>query len=71
MKVLDNKLAEGDWLMGGRFTVSDLNVASVMGPLRPVKFDFEPFPNVAKWFLACSSRPAAAKARELQMAQVD
>jgi len=57
--------------MGGRFTVSDLNVASVMGPLRPVKFDFEPFHNVAKWFLACSSRPAAAKARELQMAQVD
>jgi len=71
MQVLDNILADQEWLMGGRFTVADLNVASVMGPLRPVKFDFEPFPNVAKWFLACSSRPAAVKARELQMAQVD
>ncbi len=71
MKVLDGILAEREWLVGERFTVADLNVASVMGPLRPVKFDFEPFPNVAKWFLACSSRPAAVKARELQMAQVD
>ncbi len=58
MAVLDAQLAKQPWLLGDRFTVADLNVASVMVWARFAKYDFSPYPHVADWLKRCTSRPA-------------
>jgi glutathione S-transferase len=61
--VLDGALAGKDYLMGGRFTVADLNVAAVLTWARPAGVDFANRPNVEAWLARCLARPAFAKAR--------
>jgi glutathione S-transferase len=58
LKVLDRHLSGRPWLLGGRFTVADLNVASVLDWQRPTKLDLSPHPRVADWLSRCLSRPA-------------
>ncbi len=58
MAVLEAHLADRPWLLGDRFTVADLNVASVMVWGRFAKYDFSPYPQVAGWLKRCTSRPA-------------
>jgi glutathione S-transferase len=56
---LDKHLAgNGGYVVGGRFTVADLNVAEVIRYAMPAKELFEAAPNVAKWLAACQARPA-------------
>lgn len=66
--ILDNALKGRDWLVGNRFTVADLNVASVCYRLL-VYPDLAKFPNAKRWFDACWARPAAQHARKLREAQ--
>lgn len=56
--VLDKELAGTGYLVGGRFTVADINVAEVVRYAQPAKELFEANPNVKKWIEACQSRPA-------------
>lgn len=56
--VLDGALAGQDWLMGGRFTVADLNVACVLAWAKGAKLDLSAFPNVSAWLGRCLGRPA-------------
>ncbi len=56
--VLDKELAATGYLVGGRFTVADINVAEVVRYAQPAKELFDANPNVAKWIAACQSRPA-------------
>ena len=63
LKVLDGALAGRDFLLKDGFSIADLNVASVLGLLAVARFDFSPWPNVARWFQACLARPAFARAR--------
>lgn len=56
--VLDGALAPTGYLMGGRFTVADLNVAEVIRYAMPARELFEANPNVARWLAACHARPA-------------
>lgn len=58
--VLDGVLAQRGHLVGGRFTVADLNVASVLGFLMYAQADFSAFPAVKAWLDASWARPAAA-----------
>lgn len=58
--VLEQHLAGQEWLVGGRFTVADLNVASVMAWARAAKLDLSPWPRVAGWLGRCLGRPAFA-----------
>lgn len=58
--VLEQHLAGQDWLVGGRFTVADLNVASVMAWAKAAKLDLSPWPRVAAWLGRCLGRPAFA-----------
>jgi len=58
--VLEQHLAGQDWLMGGRFTVADLNVASEMAWAKAAKLDLSPWPRVAAWLGRCLGRPAFA-----------
>ena len=58
LAVLDAALAESPYLLGSRFTVADLNVAGVVAGLGFAKFDLAPWPKVAAWVQACTSRKA-------------
>ena len=63
LRVLDAALAGRSHLLGGSFTIADLNVASVLGLARLVGYDVSRFANVARWLDACLARPAFARAR--------
>jgi glutathione S-transferase len=60
--VLDCALDGKDYLVGGRFTVADLNVASVLSSVKLAKMSLEPYPHVDRWLRACLPRPAQKKA---------
>ena len=57
--VLDKALREsGGHLVGGRFTVADLNVAEIIRYAQAAPELFASAPNVQGWITACQSRPA-------------
>lgn len=57
--VLDATLAQGGgYVMGGRFTVADINVAEIMRYAKPAAELFEAAPHVKAWLAACQERPA-------------
>jgi glutathione S-transferase len=64
--VLDSAVSATPYLLGGDFTVADLNVAAVLSWARPARLDFTPFPKAADWLSRCALRPAAKAARDLQ-----
>ncbi len=58
--VLDGALA-GAFLVGGRFTVADINVAEVVRYARNADELFQSAPRVKAWYDACVARPAYRK----------
>jgi len=64
--VLDRALAETGWLVGGRFTVADINVAEVVRYAQSASALFDAAPNVKRWLAACQSRPAFKKMWEIR-----
>ena len=64
--VLEGVLGCTSHLLGNRFTVADLNVASILAWARPAQIDMAAFPQVAEWLKNCAERPAARAARQLQ-----
>lgn len=50
--------AGGGWLVGGRFTVADLNVAECARYAQTAPALFEKHPAVKDWLAACHARPA-------------
>jgi glutathione S-transferase len=63
-KVLDAALAKTPYLLGGDFTVADLNVAAVIS--RAIDMDLSHAPNLKDWLTRCLDRPAARAALELK-----
>ena len=57
-QVLDDALAANGHLVGGRFTVADINVAEVIRYASPAPELFEAAPHVKAWLAACQARPA-------------
>ncbi|TMJ26928.1 MAG: glutathione S-transferase family protein [Alphaproteobacteria bacterium] len=55
--VLDGALGDGH-LVGGRFTVADINVAEVVRYAQAAPELFEKAPRVKAWLAACQARPA-------------
>lgn len=74
IKALDAALAKTGYLVGGRFTVADINVAECLRFAQAAPEVFEGAPHVQKWLAACQGRPAfkamMAK-RDAEPAQVD
>jgi glutathione S-transferase len=66
LQVLDGVLGPTPYLLGERFTVADLNVASILAWARPAQIDMSAFPKVAEWLRICAERPAARAVRQLQ-----
>lgn len=64
LAALEAVLRERQWLVGDRFTVADLNVASVLG--RALAWDLAETPALKAWLARCWSRPAAIAARRLR-----
>ena len=62
LAVLDKELGRRRFLLGDRFTLADLNVASVLLIAPMARIDLSKYPNVQRWLAACSDRPAAKKA---------
>ena len=60
MEALDAALADG-FLVGGRFTVADINVAEVVRYALPAPEVLEAAPRVKAWLSACHARPAWKK----------
>jgi glutathione S-transferase len=67
-RVLDAHLAERPWLLGDRFTVADLNVATVMDLAPQCGIALDAWPRVQAWHHAALARPAAADWRDVQFA---
>jgi len=63
-RVLDEVLADRDYLLGRDFTVADLNVAAVIS--RAIEMDLSATPSLARWLRACLARPAAREAGRLR-----
>jgi glutathione S-transferase len=60
--VLEAALKEGGGhLVGGRFTVADLNVAEVLRYAQPASSLFDAAPHVKRWIETCQARPAFQK----------
>jgi glutathione S-transferase len=60
--VLDGALAGRDTLLGGGFSVADLNVASVLSWAPTLgKLDLSPWPRAKAWLEAASRRPALGR----------
>ena len=62
--VLNMALAGKEYLLGNKFTIADLNVASVISWARPAKINLDMWPNLKAWLERCTSRPAAIEARK-------
>jgi glutathione S-transferase len=56
--VLDKALAKDGHLVGGRFTVADINVAEIVRYAQGAAQLFDGAPNVKSWLAACQARPA-------------
>ena len=56
--VLDQQLAASGYIVGGRFTVADINTAEVFRYAMPAPELFEATPRVKAWLAACHARPA-------------
>ena len=56
--VLDGALAETGFLVGGRFTVADINVSEVVRYAMAAEEVFDAAPAVRAWLHACHARPA-------------
>ena len=62
--VLNGQLAGKEYLMGGRFTVADLNVASVLAWTRMIGENLSRWPDLQAWFDRCMARDALARAQQ-------
>ena len=56
--ILNDTLANKKYLVGDRFTIADLNVASVVNVAIRLGFDTSTYTNVHTWIKACQDRPA-------------
>lgn len=63
LDVLDAHLGKQAYILGDRFTVADLNIASVLNWALAGRFDLSKWPKVDAWLKNCASRPAAVKVR--------
>ena len=66
LKVLDAAVAGSPYLLGDKFTVADLNVASILAWARQARVNLAAVPKAEMWLKACHDRPAAQAARQMQ-----
>lgn len=65
-KVLNDHLSGRDFLLGGDFTIADLNVASIAKYALALKLDLSSVPALRGWLEKCVGRDASRKTREMK-----
>ena len=65
LRVLNDSLAERQFLAGDSFTLADLNVASILVWGKMARLDLSAHSNVTRWLNSCLARPAYRRVREL------
>ncbi len=66
LEALERTLAECQYVLGGDFTVADLNIASMLFPALPGGVDLSSRPRVSDWLSRCLERPACPFRRILR-----
>ncbi|MCO5056936.1 MAG: glutathione S-transferase family protein [Rhizobiaceae bacterium] len=61
LEVLNEHLVTTGFVINARFTIADLNIASVFGWLVAASIDLAAYPSILAWFKRCSDRSAAKK----------
>jgi glutathione S-transferase len=64
LAVLDAHVSDREYLLGGDFTIADLNLAGALTTAHFSNFDISKFENVARWMSRCTGRPSFARVRE-------
>ena len=64
LNLLDGQLKGKEYLVGSRFTVADLNAASVIGFCNFVGVDLSAYANVQAWLNRVQARPSFAKSMD-------
>ena len=64
--VLEKALAKTGYLVGGRLTVADVNVAEIVRYAQGATSLFDAAPKVKAWYAACVGRPAYRKMWEMR-----
>ena len=59
LAVIERRLTETPFLLGDRFTVADLNVASVLALMLVLQVEIEAYPALKAWLRVCLGRAAA------------
>ncbi len=62
--VLDAHVSDREYLLGGDFTIADLNVAGTLATASFANFDISKFENATRWLSRCTGRPSFARVRE-------
>jgi len=62
--VLDAHMSDREYLLGGDFTVADLNLAGALSTANFAKFDISEYENATRWLSRCTGRPSFTRARE-------
>ena len=65
LEILNNSLSGRAHLVGGEFTVADLNVASILVWGKMGRLDLSAHSDVARWLDSCLTRPAYSRVRDL------
>ena len=68
LAMLNSILADSAYLLGERFMVADLNVASVLSASRLSAISMTPFRHIADWAKRCQGRPAALAVQAMREA---
>lgn len=63
LAALDDALSGQEYLVDQRFTVADLNVASVLSWCKPARVSLRETPHLDAWLSRCLARPARKKAQ--------
>ncbi len=65
---LEQALDGRQWLVGHRFTVADLNVSSILAPMRIEHIRLGQYDNVRGWIVRCYQRAAAVESLKMAAA---
>ena len=68
LAVLENRLEQGDWLVGGAYSIADMLAFPWVFIAKPLGASLDDFPRVADWRARIKARPAVQRAIDLHKA---